>query len=125
MTDAMDVRETLRKRARDARVMLMDAHPTISYEDAAVVALLNVATEQIDTLTRERDEAVKRRREIDDEAFDYAEQIETLRTQLAAARAVIEAAKALRDSATNQQWVVANGILKPAVDALRALEGDA
>ena len=39
-----------------------------------------------DTLTRERDEAVKRRREIDDEAFDYAEQIETLRTQLAAAR---------------------------------------
>jgi hypothetical protein len=42
-----------------------------------------------------------------------------------AERAVIEAAKALRDSATNQQWVVANGILKPAVDALRALEGDA
>jgi hypothetical protein len=38
------------------------------------------------TLTRERDEAVKRRREIDDEAFDYAEQIETLKTQLAAAR---------------------------------------
>jgi hypothetical protein len=29
---------------------------------------------------------VKRRREIDDEAFDYAEQIETLKTQLAAAR---------------------------------------
>ena len=86
MTDAKDVRETLRERARDARVMLMDAHPTISYEDAAVVALLNVATEQIDTLTRERDAAVKRRREIDDEAFDYAEQIETLKTQLAAAR---------------------------------------
>ena len=42
-----------------------------------------------------------------------------------AEEAVIEAAKALRDSATNQQWVVANGILKPAVDALRALEGDA
>ena len=39
-----------------------------------------------------------------------------------AEKAVIEAAKALRDSATNQQWVVANGILKPAVDALRALE---
>jgi hypothetical protein len=57
MTDAEDVRKTLRERARDARVMLMDAHPTISYEDAAVVALLNVATEQIDTLTRERDEA--------------------------------------------------------------------
>jgi hypothetical protein len=35
----------------------MDAHPTISYEDAAVVALLNVATEQIEALTRERDEA--------------------------------------------------------------------
>ena len=48
---------------------------------------------------------------------------ETLLTPAHAA--VIEAAKALRDSATNQQWVVANGILKPAVDALRALEGDA
>jgi len=42
--------------------------------------------DRLTTLTRERDEAVKRRREIDDEAFDYAEQIETLRTQLAAAR---------------------------------------
>ena len=58
MTDVKDVRETLRERARDARVMLMDAHPTMSYEDAAVVALLNVATEQIDNLTRERDEAL-------------------------------------------------------------------
>jgi hypothetical protein len=48
---------------------------------------------------------------------------ETLLTPAHAA--VIEAAKALRDSATNQQWVVANGILKPAVDALRALEEDA
>jgi hypothetical protein len=47
-----------------------------------IAAILN----HIDALTRERDEAVKRRREIDDEAFDYAEQIETLRTQLAAAR---------------------------------------
>jgi hypothetical protein len=44
-----------------------------------------------EALTRERDEAVKRRREIDDEAFDYAEQIETLRTQLAAARVVDDA----------------------------------
>jgi septal ring factor EnvC (AmiA/AmiB activator) len=42
--------------------------------------------DRLTTLTRERDEAVKRRREIDDEAFDYAEQIETLRTQVAAAR---------------------------------------
>ena len=40
----------------------------------------------VEALTRERDEAVKRRREIDDEAFDYAEQIETLKTKLAAAR---------------------------------------
>jgi hypothetical protein len=47
--------------------------------------------EHYETLTRERDEAVKRRREIDDEAFDYAEQIETLRTQLAAARVVDDA----------------------------------
>jgi hypothetical protein len=43
-----------------------------------------------DTLTRERDAAVKRRREIDDEAFDYAEQIETLKTQLAAALVLLK-----------------------------------
>jgi hypothetical protein len=51
--------------------------------------------------------------------------VEALAAKRDAEAAVIEAAKALRDSATNQQWVVANGILKPAVDALRALEGDA
>jgi hypothetical protein len=51
----------------------------------------NEIVSYIDTLTRERDEAVKRRREIDDEAFDYAEQIETLKTQLAAARVVTDA----------------------------------
>jgi biotin synthase-like enzyme len=42
-----------------------------------------------------------------------------------AEKAVIEAAKAMRDSATNRQVVVANGRLEDAVDALRALEGDA
>jgi len=42
-----------------------------------------------------------------------------------AERAVIEAAKALRDSVTNRQLVVANDRLEGAVDALRALEGDA
>jgi hypothetical protein len=42
-----------------------------------------------------------------------------------AERAVIEAAKALRDSATNRQLVVAIDRLEDAVDALRALEGDA
>jgi hypothetical protein len=91
MTDAEDVRKTLRERARDARVMLMDAHPTISYEDAAVVALLNVATEQIDTLTRERDEA----RSLCDETInllhDADREADTLRTQLAAARVVTDA----------------------------------
>jgi hypothetical protein len=39
--------------------------------------------------------------------------------------AVIEAAKAFRDSATNRQLVVANARLEDAVDALRELEGDA
>ena len=68
MTDAKDVRETLRERARPARVRLMDAHPTMSYAEATVVALLNVATEQIDILTRERD---------------------ALKTQLAAARGAV------------------------------------
>jgi hypothetical protein len=48
---------------------------------------------------------------------------ETLLTP--AERAVIEAAKALRDSATKRQWAVANDRLEDAVDALHALEGDA
>jgi hypothetical protein len=39
--------------------------------------------------------------------------------------AVIEAAKTMRDSVTNRQLVVANDRLEDAVDALRALEGDA
>jgi len=48
---------------------------------------------------------------------------ETLLTPAQAA--VIEAAKAFRDSATNLQLVVANARLEDAVDALRVLEGDA
>jgi hypothetical protein len=68
-----------------------------------------------DTLTRERDEAVKRRREIDDEAFDYAEQIETLRTQLAAARTVTDAmveraAKASYEHETPYFWRFASQV---------------
>ena len=119
MTDAKEpeVIEYLRQEARDGSEFLYNVR-------GGVVCAISVILDEFDTLTRERDEAVKRRREIDDEAFDYAEQIETLRTQLAAARAVIEAAKAW---ATNQR-----GWLKPldealaeAVDALRALEGDA
>lgn len=47
--------------------------------------------DEVRALRQQRDEAVKRRREIDDEAFGYAEQIETLRTQLAAARVVTDA----------------------------------
>jgi hypothetical protein len=91
-----------------------------------------------DTLTRERDEAVKRRREIDDEAFDYAEQIETLRTQLAAAREVIEFARIElggeeRDGSEHTHWCVAcddhvdgNHVVRNMlVAALRALEEDA
>ena len=43
-----------------------------------------------------------------------------------AEEAVIEAAKAMRDlPATSLQWVHANHRLDDAVDALRALEGDA
>jgi uncharacterized Zn finger protein (UPF0148 family) len=42
-----------------------------------------------------------------------------------AEEAVIKAAKALRDSTTNRQMVVANGRLEDAVDVLRELEGDA
>ena len=86
MTDAKDVRETLRERARDARVVLMDAHPTMSYEDAAVVALLNVATEQIDTLTRERDEARKERDHYMIVGLQRLDRIYAVEAQLAAAR---------------------------------------
>jgi hypothetical protein len=56
---------------------------------------------------------------------DLIDEVRALREQLDAERAVIEAAKALRDSETNRQWVVANDRLEDAVDALRALEGDA
>ena len=43
-----------------------------------------------------------------------------------AERAVIEAAKALRDSANvSSEWYTANDRLEDAVDDLRALEGDA
>jgi hypothetical protein len=51
--------------------------------------------------------------------------VEALAAKRDAEAAVIEAAKALRDSETNRQWVVANDRLEDAVDALRALEGDA
>jgi 8-oxo-dGTP pyrophosphatase MutT (NUDIX family) len=57
----------------------------------AVVALRDLIDE-VRALREQRDAAVKRRREIDDEAFDYAEQIETLKTQLAAARELMEEA---------------------------------
>jgi hypothetical protein len=72
----------------------------------------NEIVSYIDTLTRERDEAVKRRREIDDEAFDYAEQIETLKTQLASARELMEFARIElggeeRDGSEHTHWCVA------------------
>jgi hypothetical protein len=51
--------------------------------------------------------------------------VEALSAKRDAEAAVIEAAKAFRDSATNRQLVVANDRLEGAVDALRALEGDA
>jgi hypothetical protein len=60
---------------------------------------------------------------------EWREHIGAAVTALSAKRdaeaAVIEAAKALRDSATKRQWAVANDRLEDAVDALRALEGDA
>jgi hypothetical protein len=55
----------------------------------------------------------------------YAEALDVLWEPPPAHAAVIEAAKALRDSATNRQMVVASDRLEDAVDALRALEGDA
>ena len=121
MTDAKEpeVIEYLRQEARDGSVFLYNVR-------GGVTCAISVILDEFATLTRERDAAVKRRREIDDEAFDYAEQIETLRTQLAAARAVIEAAKAFRDSAhVSSEWHTAIDRLEDAVDALRALEGDA
>jgi multidrug resistance efflux pump len=96
--------------------------------------------DEVRALREQRDKAVKRRREIDDEAFDYAEQIETLRTQLAAERAVIEAAKAqeselhrLLELGVNErpdahiclEFARSKSGMKEAVRALRALEGDA
>jgi hypothetical protein len=51
--------------------------------------------------------------------------VEALSAKRDAEAAVVEAAKALRDSATKRQWAVANDRLEDAVDALRALEGDA
>jgi hypothetical protein len=56
---------------------------------------------------------------------DLIDEVRALREQRDAERAVIEAAKALRDSVTNRQWVVANDRLEDAVDALRELEEDA
>jgi hypothetical protein len=51
--------------------------------------------------------------------------VEALSAKRDAEAAVIEAAKALFDSPTTRQWVVAIDRLEDAVDALRALEGDA
>jgi len=51
--------------------------------------------------------------------------VEALPAKRDAEAAVVEAAKALRDSATKREWAVANDRLEDAVDALRALEGDA
>jgi hypothetical protein len=51
--------------------------------------------------------------------------VESLAAKREAEAAVVEAAKTLRDSATKRQWAVANDRLEDAVDALRALEGDA
>ena len=83
MTDAKDVHDTLKAIAFMVR-WSPDGGQVIGND--ALKDILN----HISTLTRERDEAVKRRREIDDEAFDYAEQIETLRTHLAAARVLLK-----------------------------------
>jgi hypothetical protein len=94
--------------------------------------------DEVRALREERDEAVKRRREIDDEAFDYAEQIETLKTQIAAERAVIEAAKRQADAGRRWETCTCGGRCAHeinyemacsdtdfAVSTLRALEGDA
>jgi predicted nucleic acid-binding Zn-ribbon protein len=109
MMDAKEplVIEYLRQEARDGSEFLYDVYGGVVCATSMVLdgfATLtrerDVLRERLDnhneawvalndayaTLTRERDAAVKRRREIDDEAFDYAEQIETLKTQLAAAR---------------------------------------
>jgi hypothetical protein len=69
-----------------------------------VVCATSMVLDGFDTLTRERDEARA-----------VIEAAKALKTQLAAERAVVEAAKTLRDASSN---------LGNAVDALRALEGD-
>jgi hypothetical protein len=52
--------------------------------------------------------------------------VEALSAKRDAEAAVIEAAKAFRDSAhVSSEWYTANDRLEDAVDALRALEGDA
>ena len=51
--------------------------------------------------------------------------VEALSAKRDAEAAVIEAAKTLFNSPTTRQWVVAIDRLEDAVDALRALEGDA
>jgi hypothetical protein len=87
------------------------------FDAVSIVDLIH----EIRALREQRDEAVKRRREIDDEAFDYAEQIETLKTQLAAARTAIEVAKTFFQTPR----LVSEAALKDAVLTIRALEGDA
>jgi uncharacterized protein involved in exopolysaccharide biosynthesis len=78
--------------AKMLEVTVYDGDDT-RFDAVSIVDLIH----EIRALRQQRDEAVKRRREIDDEAFDYAEQIETLRTQLAAARELMaEAAMDIR-----------------------------
>ena len=83
------------------------------FDSVSIVDLIH----EIRALRQQRDEAVKRRREIDDEAFDYAEQIETLRTQLAAASTVTDAmveraAKAWYEHETPYFWRLASQDIK-------------
>lgn len=67
--------------AKMLEVTVYDGEDT-RFDAVSIVDLVD----EIRALREERDAAVQRRREIDNEAFDYAEQIETLKTQLAAAR---------------------------------------
>jgi len=95
IVDLIDELRALRKE-RDALTMHMNqVHDTLGGTDTVLTL------EAAQHVVFERDEAVKRRREIDDEAFDYAEQIETLKTQLAAARELME-------EAANDIWYMVN-----------------
>jgi hypothetical protein len=78
----------------------------MSYEDAAVVALLNVATEQIDTLTRERDAAVDRGLELQVQLMTMLVQRDLARTVTDAM--VARASKAWYEFATPHFWTLAS-----------------